>query len=44
MAKMGRKMKKSGGMPKGNTGKPMGMSGMKAKGNKRTKQVADRYK
>ena len=29
---------------KGNTGKPIGDKGMKAKGNKRTRQVADRYK
>lgn len=33
-----------GGGKMSNTGKPMGDKGMKAKGNRRTKQVADRYK
>lgn len=33
-----------GGSKMTNTGKPVGDKGMKAKGNKRTRQVADRYK
>lgn len=35
---------KGGKRRKMNTGRPMGTKGMKAKGNRRTRQVADRYK
>ena len=42
--KMGYGFNSQGAMEGGNTGKPMGIKGMKAKGNKRTRQVADRYK
>lgn len=45
MPKMGKKgMKRSGGMPKGNTGRKMGMGMKSKKGNSRTRQVGDRYK
>jgi len=38
------KMKGYGGMKHSNTGKAIGDKGQKARGNKRTRQVADRYK